>query len=104
MTTPPDGMALAIAAPPSDLPTTVIPHSQSNDTAITGTIVPVILGRERLLGVPEICEITGFCNVTAARLIKESGCGIKVHSRLFVLESSFFNYPHRLEVTEPCSL
>lgn len=57
MTTPPDGMALAIAAPPSDLPTTVIPHSQSNDTAITGTIVPVILGRERLLGVPEICEI-----------------------------------------------
>lgn len=98
------GAALAIAAPPSDLPTAVIPHSQSNDTAITGTVVPVILGRERLLGVPEVCEITGFCNVTASRLIKESGCGIKVHSRLFVLESSFFNYLHRLEVTEPCSL
>ena len=98
------GAALAIAAPPSDLPPAVIPHSQSNDTAITGTIVPVILGRERLLGVPEVCEITGFCNVTASRLIKESGCGIKVHSRLFVLESSFFNYLHRLEVTEPCSL
>lgn len=98
------GAALAIAAPPSDLPTAVIPHSQSNDTAITGTIVPVILGRERLLGVPEVCKITGFCNVTASRLIKESGCGIKVHSRLFVLESSFFNYLHRLEVTEPCSL
>lgn len=98
------GAALAIAAPPSDLPTAVIPHSQSNDTAITGTIVPVILGRERLLGVPEVCEITGFCNVTASHLIKESGCGIKVHSRLFVLESSFFNYLHRLEVTEPCSL
>ena len=98
------GAALAIAAPPSDLPTAVIPHSQSNDTAITGTIVPVILGRERLLGVPEVCEITGFCNVTASRLIKESGCGIKVHSRLFVLESSFFNYLHSLEVTEPCSL
>ena len=98
------GAALAIAAPPSDLPTTLIPHPQSSDATIPGTIVPVILGRERLLGVPEICEITGFCNVTAARLIKESGCGIKVHSRLFVLESSFFNYLHRLEVTEPCSL
>lgn len=97
-------MALAIAVPPSDLPTTAIPHSQSNDTAITGTIVPVILGRERLLGVAEVREITGFGKVTAARLMKESGYSIKVHSRLFVLESSFFNYLHRLEVTEPCSL
>lgn len=104
MTTSPDGATLAIAAPPSSLPTTVIPHPQDIDHAATGTIVPVILGRERLLGVPEICEITGFGNVTAARLIKESGYGIKVHSRLFVLESSFFNYLHKLEVTEPCSL
>lgn len=104
MTTPPDGAALAVAAPPSTFPAAVISHPQEVDHAVTGTIVPVILGRERLLGVPEVCEITGFGNVTAARLIKESEHGIKVHSRLFVLESSFFNYLHRLEVNEPCTL
>ena len=39
----------------------------------------VVLGRERLLG-------------------------LKLHSRLFVIESSFFEYLHELEVSDPCSL
>jgi len=58
---------------------------------------------ERLFGIPEVRRITGFGYATAARLMKESGCCFKTHNRLFVLESSFFDYLHSLEVTNPCS-
>ena len=57
----------------------------------------VALGRERLLGVTEIRELT-------ASLMKESGRCRKLHSRLFVIESSFFEYLHELEVSDPCSV
>lgn len=36
--------------------------------------------------------------------MKESGRCLKLHSRLFVIESSFFEYLHELEVSDPCSL
>ena len=49
----------------------------------------VVLGRERLLGVTEIRELTGLGEVAAASLMKESGRCLKLHSRLFVIESSF---------------
>lgn len=58
---------------------------------------------ERLFGIPEVRRITGFGYATAARLMKESGCCFKTHNRLFVLESSFFDYLHSLEVTNLCS-
>lgn len=64
----------------------------------------IIIGRERLLGVPDVCEITGLADVTAAKLMKESGRCISLHRRLYVLESSFFAYLHEVEVTEPCTL
>lgn len=63
----------------------------------------VVLGRERLLGVPEIRELTGLGEVAAASLMKESGRCLRLHSRLYVIESSFFAYLHELEVNEPCS-
>lgn len=64
----------------------------------------IVLGRERLLGVPDVCQITGLAEVTAAKLMKESGRCINLHRRLYVLESSFFAYLHEMEVNEPCSL
>lgn len=62
------------------------------------------IGTERLLGIPDICTMTGLCPVTASRLMKESGRAIRVHGRVFILESSFFTYMKELEVSEPCRL
>lgn len=64
----------------------------------------VVLGRELLLGIPEVRRLTGFGEATAAKLMKETGCCLKLHGRLYVIESSFFAYLHRLEVSEPCTL
>lgn len=50
----------------------------------------VVLGRERLLGIPDICAITGLGEATASKLIRESGHAIRLHRRLYLLESSFF--------------
>lgn len=63
----------------------------------------VVPGRERLLGVPEIRELTGLGEVAAASLMKESGRCLRLHRHLFVIESSFFAYLHELEVTKPCN-
>lgn len=62
------------------------------------------LGRERLLGIPEVCQVTGLSPVTASKLMKESGRAILLHRRVYILESSFFAYLHELEVSEPCRL
>lgn len=60
------------------------------------------LGRERLLGISEICKMTGLSPVTASKLMKESGRAIALHRRVYILESSFFAYLRELEVSEPC--
>ncbi len=62
------------------------------------------LGHERLLGIAEVCKITGLSPVTASKLMKESGRAIALHRRIFILESSFFSYLRELEVSEPCKL
>lgn len=62
------------------------------------------IGTERLLGIPDVCTMTGLCPVTASKLMKESGRAIRVHGRVFILESSFFTYMKELEVGEPCRL
>ena len=64
----------------------------------------IVLGRERLLDIPEVCRLTGLGEATAAKLMKETGRCLKLHSRLYVIESSFFAYLHEMEVTAPCSL
>lgn len=50
------------------------------------------LGNDRLLGLHEVAEILACCPVTASRIIKESGYGIVLHRRLFILQSSFNKY------------
>ena len=75
-----------------------------HEAGITPTSPRIVLRRERLLGVTEIRELTGLGEVAAASLMKESGRCLKLHSRLFVIESSFFEYLHELEVSDPCSL
>ena len=60
------------------------------------------LGHERLLGIAEVCKITGLSPVTASKLIKESGRAIALPRRIYILESSFFAYLHELEVEKPC--
>lgn len=66
--------------------------------------VGMTLGRERLLGIEDVSDITGFGEVTASKLMKESGHSIRLHRRLYVLESSFFDYLRSKEMTEPCTL
>lgn len=75
-------------------------------TPNAGVITPVtqvLLGSERLLGIPDVCKITGLAEATASKLMKESGRAIRVHSRLYILEQSFFAYLRELEVSEPCT-
>lgn len=60
------------------------------------------IGSERLLGIQDICALTGLKEVTAAKLMKESGKAIRLHRRLFVLDTSFFNYLREVEVKNPC--
>lgn len=78
---------------------TVLSEAEDSLSASRTTI-----GREHLLGVPEICKITGLGEVTAAKLMKETGRCLKLHGRLYVIESSFFTYLHEMEVNEPCQL
>lgn len=64
-----------------------------------------VLGRERLLGIPDICQLTGLGEATASKLMKESGRCLKLHGRLYVIDTSFFAYLHSMEgVDESCSL
>ena len=60
------------------------------------------LGHERLLGISEVCKITGLSPVTASKMMKDSGRAIALHRRIYILESSFFAYLHELEVEKPC--
>lgn len=58
------------------------------------------LGDDRLLSVADVCAIMGFCPETASKLIKETGCALMVHRRLFVLESSLLAYLREQEAKE----
>lgn len=71
--------------------------SSVHEAGVIATSKPVSIGHERLFGIPEICKITGLSPVTASKLMKESGRVIKLHSRLYMLESSFYAYLRELE-------
>lgn len=58
---------------------------------------------ETLLDVSDIQALTGLCKPIARKLMRESGHCVTLHRHLYVLESSFFNYLHSLEVASPCS-
>lgn len=62
------------------------------------------IGRERLLGISEVCALTGLSPVTASKLMKETGRAINVHRRIYILESSFYAYLRELESSDPCRL
>lgn len=55
------------------------------------------LGDDRLLDVEDVAEITGLCTTTAAKVIRESGRGITIHRRRYILASSLLEYLHGLE-------
>lgn len=79
-------------------------NSTVSEAGVTPAAPLVVLGRERLLDVPEVCKLTGLGEVTASKLMKETGRCLKLHSRLYVIESSFFAYLHEMEANEPCVL
>jgi len=64
---------------------------------ITDTTNPKTLGRERLLSLANVCQMTGWCPATASDFLEESGRKLKLHNRIFILESSLFAYLHELE-------
>ena len=57
------------------------------------------LGNDRLMSIKSVSEVLGVCPVTASKIIKESGRGILLHRRLFILESSFMAYLREQEAT-----
>jgi hypothetical protein len=77
-----------------------------NDSTVgvTDTRNSQLLGHERLLGIPDVCQLTGFGKATASKFMKESGRAIRVHGRLFLLQSSLFAFLHEMEASDPCSL
>lgn len=77
-------------------------HTSTQKAGVATHTGPVSIGREKLLGIPEICSITGLSPVTASKLMKESGRAIRLHTRLYMIESSFYAYLHEMEVTNPC--
>lgn len=50
------------------------------------------LGSDRILAVEDVCAIMGCCPVAAAKIMKESGRCLRVHRRLYVLESAFVKH------------
>ena len=56
-----------------------------------------MLGHERLLSLADVCDMTGWCPATASNYLEEYGRKLKLHSRIFILESSLFACLHKLE-------
>lgn len=55
------------------------------------------VGADRLLGIKEVAERTGFGSATASRIIDESGHAIVLHRRKFILESSLMDFLRSVE-------
>lgn len=55
------------------------------------------IGTDKLLTVKAIADMFGCSEETASRIMDESGCAIKLRSRKYVLESSFFRFMHSIE-------
>ena len=58
------------------------------------------LGNDRLLSVADVCNIMGFCPETASKFMKETGCALTLHRRIFILESSLLSFLREQENKE----
>lgn len=67
---------------------------------VDGPATHITLGRERLLGIPDVCELTGLAEATASKLMRETGHAIRLHGRLYLLESSFYTWLREQEAGE----
>lgn len=47
---------------------------------------------DRLLTIEDVSELTGLCRPVASKLIDESGRGINIHRRKYILESGLLEY------------
>ena len=54
--------------------------------------LPRSIGEETLLGVSDVCDITGLAEATASKLMKETGRAFRLHGRLFILWTSFVEF------------
>lgn len=52
---------------------------------------------DRVLSVADVSRIMGFCPSVASTFIKETGRGMTIHRRVFILESSLLSYLHEQE-------
>jgi hypothetical protein len=50
------------------------------------------IGDDRLLGIQNIADITGFCPTVTSQLMDETGHVITLHSHKYVLQSSFMEF------------
>lgn len=50
------------------------------------------IGSDRLFGISDVARITGTCNVTASRIIDETGCGIILHRKKYILQSNLLKF------------
>lgn len=47
---------------------------------------------DRLLTIEDVSELTGLCRPIASKLIDESGRGISIHRRKYILESGLLDF------------
>ena len=46
------------------------------------------LGNDRLLSLDDVSQLLGCCPATASKVLRETGCAVRLHRRLYILESS----------------
>lgn len=50
------------------------------------------IGSDRLLGISDVAQITRTCAVTASRIIDETGYGIVLHRKKYILQSNLLKF------------
>lgn len=50
-----------------------------------------------LLDRSAVCDLLGVCPATASKVMKESGRSIRIHSRIYILRDSLFDYLRECE-------
>lgn len=60
--------------------------SEANGAFVAG------IGNDRLLGISDVAQITRTCPVTASRIIDETGYGIVLHRKKYILQSNLLKF------------
>lgn len=50
------------------------------------------IGSDRLLGISDVAQITRTCPVTASRIIDDTGCGIVLRRKKYILQSNLLKF------------